>query len=101
MLKKIEYCEMSYFRDFSSSDEFQPRNRSIENEAPDGMRQELIDLIFYLVENNPSVLSEERIHRVICQSIGVRASGQPYGGMAASIRSNRAALARVLQCWTY
>ena len=71
---------MSYFRDFSSSDEFQPRARDISNEAPDALRQELVDLIFHIVETNAQVLQEERIHRILCQSIGKAASAEPHGG---------------------
>jgi hypothetical protein len=71
---------VTHFRDFSSSDEFQPPFRSIDSDAPLGMRQELIDLIFHIVEHNSPPLNEERMHRIICQSLGERASGQPYGG---------------------
>lgn len=49
-------------------------------DAPSELRQELVDLVFHIAEQRPEELSEERIHRVICQSLGVRASGQPYGG---------------------
>lgn len=71
---------MSHFRGFSSSDEFPQPVRNIDSDAPQAMRQELIDLIFHLTEHNSPPLSEERMHRIICQSLGERASGQPYGG---------------------
>ena len=71
---------MTHFRDFTSSDEFQPVVRNVDSDAPAKMRQELIDLIFHLAEYNFPLLSDERIHRIICQSLGERASGQPYGG---------------------
>jgi len=71
---------MTHFRDFSSSDEFQPTVRNIDSDAPLGMRQELIDLVFHLAEHNSPPLSVELMHRIICQSLGTPASGQPYGG---------------------
>lgn len=71
---------MTHFRDFSSSDEFQPAVRNIDSDAPAGLRQELIDLIFHLAEHNSPPLIDERMHRIICQSLGVSASGQPYSG---------------------
>ena len=43
---------MTHFRDFSSSDEIQPPLRNIDSDAPLGMRQELTDLIFHIVEHN-------------------------------------------------
>jgi len=71
---------MTHFRDFSSSDEFQPAVRNIDSDAPSGMRQELIDLVFHLAEHNSPPLSDAQMHRIICQSLGVAASGQPYSG---------------------
>lgn len=71
---------MTHFRDFSSSDEFQPAVRNIDSDAPAGMRHELIDLIFHLAEHNSPPLTDKRMHRIICQSLGAPASGQPYGG---------------------
>lgn len=71
---------MTHFRNFSSSDEFQPVVRNIDSDAPAGMRQELIDLIFHITEHNSPPLSDERMQRVICQSLGVSASGKPHAG---------------------
>jgi hypothetical protein len=71
---------MTPFREFSSSSEFAPPARTIDSDAPDGLRQELIDVIFHLAENYPMHLTSQHIHKVICQSIGMAASGQPYGG---------------------
>ena len=71
---------MTHFRDFTSSKEFSPKVRNVDSDAPTGMRQELIDLIFHISEHNSPPLSAELIHRIICQSIGTYASGQPYGG---------------------
>lgn len=71
---------MTYFRDFSSSEEIKPKVRDIDSDAPLGMRHELTDLDFHLVEYNSPPLSEERMYRIISQSLGKRTSGQPYGG---------------------
>jgi hypothetical protein len=71
---------MTHFRDFTSSKEFSPKVRNIDSDAPSGMRQELIDLIFHISEHNSPPLSAELMHRIICQSIGIPASGQPYSG---------------------
>ena len=71
---------MTHFRDFTSSEEFPPTVRNVDSDAPSGMRQELIDLVFHLTEHNSPPLIDERMHRIICQSLGVSASGQPYSG---------------------
>ena len=71
---------MSHFRDFSSSDELEPPVRNIDSDAPNGMRQEVIDLIFHLVEHNSPPLEEGLMYRIVCQSLGERASGQPVSG---------------------
>ena len=71
---------MTHFRDFSGSNEVSPQVRNIDSDAPAGLRHELVDLVFHLAEHNSPPLSEERMHRIVCQSIGVSASGQPFGG---------------------
>lgn len=71
---------MTHFREFTSSEEVSPIVRNVDSDAPSGMRQELIDLIFHLTEHNSPPLGVELMHRIICQSIGAPASGQPYGG---------------------
>jgi hypothetical protein len=71
---------MCPFREFSSSDHFSPPLRNIDNDAPEPMRQELVDLIFHLVEQHFPPLSDDRLYRIVCQSLGVKTSGQPYAG---------------------
>ena len=71
---------LTNFREFSSSQEVHPPLRNIDSDAPEGLRNELIDLIFHIVEHNSPILSEERMYRIICQSLGKKSSGQPYGG---------------------
>lgn len=70
---------MGGIRDFSIQEGHVPPARNVED-APQPMRQELIDVFFALAEQNPGAIREERIHRVICQSLGVGASANPYGG---------------------
>ena len=71
---------MVRFREFSSSDEFQPAVRNLDSDAPAELRQEVIDLIFHLAEHHSPPLSDERMYRIICQNLGASTSGQPYGG---------------------
>jgi hypothetical protein len=53
--------------------------RNVED-APQGMRQELIDLFFVLVEHllQPNPLRPDHLYEVISQSLGIRAAGNPY-----------------------
>lgn len=71
---------MSNFREFSASDEVERPVRDIDSDAPAGMRQELIDLFFHLAEHNSPPLNDGSMYRIVCQSLGERASGQPYSG---------------------
>jgi len=70
---------MDWIRNFSTQEGPALPLRNLED-APHGLRQELIDHFFGLVERGSGPLSEEGLHRVICQSLGVKASGQPYAG---------------------
>lgn len=45
------------------------------------MRNELVDLFFHFAEqHNSSRFNPDLLYRIICQSLGENASGQPYGG---------------------
>lgn len=66
------------YRDFSSSGEVIPPARNIATDAPESLRNELVDLAFSL--GMESGRDEMQIHRVITLSIGEKPSGQPYGG---------------------
>jgi hypothetical protein len=70
---------MGWIRDFTQQQGDMPPSRNIED-APQSMRQELIDVFFSLTEQNPHTVQQDRLHRVICQSLGVRVSANPYGG---------------------
>jgi len=66
-------------RGFSSAGGHVPPNRTVDNEAPAGLRQELVDVIFH-VGSLTDRLTEEHLFRVSCQSLGIQAAGNPYGG---------------------
>jgi hypothetical protein len=70
---------MHWIRNFSAQEGHVPTVRNVED-APQPMRQELVDVFFGVAEQNPGTVQEGRIHRVICQSLGVGASANPYGG---------------------
>jgi hypothetical protein len=53
--------------------------RSVDDDAPSGLRQEFIDLVFHVFDGVPHY-DEARLHKIITQSLGFAASGQPYGG---------------------
>lgn len=57
-----------------------PPNRTVDNEAPAGFRQELVDAIFHVGSLTERRLTEEHLFRVSCQSLGIQAAGNPYGG---------------------
>jgi len=65
-------------RSFSSGLDDSTANRSIDNDAPAGLRQELIDAIYLIFERVG--LDESRLHKIITQSLGMQPSGNPYGG---------------------
>ncbi len=71
---------MAPIRQFSSSVNAAPPIRNIDSEAPDRMRNELIDLLFHIAENNRGSLGPQRLYNIICQSLGESAAGEPYGG---------------------
>jgi hypothetical protein len=69
-------------------------NRAVDNDAPSGLRQELIDFVYQvhrtLPPKRPHVpipaggyhpqFDEANLHKVITQSLGLEAAGAPYGG---------------------
>lgn len=70
---------MVSIRDFSSSEGSLPL-RNIDNDAPQAMRQELVDLTFQICEQLSQWPSPRHIYQVSCQNIGVQASGNPAAG---------------------
>ena len=71
---------MAHIRDFNNRERPAPL-RNVED-APQGMRQELIDLFFNLIEHLPlpNPLPRDQLHQVIGQSLGVQTAANPYGG---------------------
>jgi hypothetical protein len=65
-------------RSFSSQQE-DFTGRSCDNDAPSGLRQEFIDLAFHIFAQDRRY-DESLLHKIITQSLGFAASGQPYGG---------------------
>ncbi len=53
--------------------------RTVDDDAPAGLRQEFIDLAFHTFMQARGY-DEARLHKIITQSLGLSASGQPYGG---------------------
>ncbi len=61
----------------------EPSNRDVDNNAPDGFRQELIDVVYQVYKGSPRShpqFNEANLHKVITQSLGFQASGNPTGG---------------------
>jgi hypothetical protein len=65
-------------RSFTSQIE-DPAGRSVDGDAPPGLRQEFIDAAFHVLEQVPGY-NEGRIYKIISQSLGLAPSGQPYAG---------------------
>jgi hypothetical protein len=70
---------VSWIRAFSSHSGDGSETRNVED-APEPMRQELVDLFFSIAEHNHDEIPPEHVYRVIGQSLGIHASGAPYSG---------------------
>src|SRR5882672_4379890 len=75
---------MSWLRAFSQR-HVQPVARTIDNDAPEGMRSELVDFFFEMSER--SFLGEgirqiqpSSLHEITALMLGLHVAGQPYGG---------------------
>src|SRR5437870_2603358 len=72
---------MAQFRRFSSHQGLTPAVRTIDRAAPDEMRQELVDVIFSIAEENEGdYIRARRIYEITQQSIGALIKPNPYGG---------------------
>src|SRR5260370_14415106 len=68
-------------RGFSMGGEVSPPERNIDKEAPQGMRQEILDVALSIAEHNRDArLTPDLIYRVVSQALGVAPPGNPYGG---------------------
>lgn len=70
---------MTQIRGFSAQGGETPVTRGVED-APQPMRQELVDLFFSLAEHHEDEIPSEHVYRVTCQSSGISSSGMPYSG---------------------
>jgi hypothetical protein len=68
-------------RGFSLGGQIPPPQRNIDSDAPQPMRQEILDVAFSLAEhrdrNGPI---PDQIYRIVSQTLGIAPSGAPYGG---------------------
>lgn len=71
-------------RTFSSQFE-DASSRAVDDDAPLGLRQEYVDTIYFVFERSPCGFDERRLHNIICQSLGVQPSGNPYSGFRYAI----------------
>ena len=67
---------MTRIRDFSAQSAGAPESRNIED-ASEGMRQELIDLFFFIAEHRSDEVPPEHIYNVTYQCLGLRPPGIP------------------------
>jgi hypothetical protein len=71
---------LNWFRDFTAQHGDIPPVRNVEA-APDPMRQELVDAIYYSANQTGGELSVDRdLYFTIVQSLGYEAAGQPHAG---------------------
>lgn len=78
---------VNHFRGFSTAEGHTPLGRIIDNDAPQGLRQEFVDLVFHLAEHSEH-LETARIHQAATQSLGMPVAGQPYGGARYALGRN-------------
>jgi len=69
---------MTYLHAFTAL-ELAPVTRTVDNDAPAPMRNELVDAIFQPIEQNAPTQAMH-FYRVILQSLGRQVAGDPYGG---------------------
>lgn len=82
-------------RDFTSQHQPSSANRNMDDDAPSGLRQELIDVVYQVHRTRTRTVkkswepvqgeyhpqfNEANLHKVITQSLGFQPAGEPYGG---------------------
>lgn len=68
-------------RDFSTQlNDGVPDNRPVDNDAPLGMRLELVDSIYHLAEAHTDLVDPMRLYRVMIHAMGIDASENPGTG---------------------
>jgi hypothetical protein len=91
-------CEVSMAtRGFSMGGEAPPPTRNIDHDAPQSMRQEILDVAFSIAEHSSNGPTPDLIYRIVSQLLGIAPSGNPYSGFryAAGRDIRRAAWPRV------
>lgn len=68
----------NHVRGFTTAEGHVPLGRTVDDAAPNGLRQEYVDLVLYLAEQNHLDLA--RIHQAATQSLGMLPAAEPYGG---------------------
>lgn len=66
-------------RDFTSQVEVFA-GRSIDNDAPVELRQEFIDLVFHVLEEEGGGRNSRWLYNIMCQSVGITPTGNPASG---------------------
>jgi hypothetical protein len=75
-------------RSFSSQFEDTAANRGVDDDAPAGLRQEWVDVVYLVLERQPrgfSKADERKLYNIISQSLGNQPSGEPYSGFRYAI----------------
>jgi hypothetical protein len=67
-------------RSFSSKLDDNTATRSIDNDAPAGLRQEFMDAVYFVFEKSPGQFDERTLYHVISRSLGIERRGNAYGG---------------------
>jgi len=67
-------------RRFSMGGDLRSPERNIDNDAPLGMRQEILDVAFSIAEHSSSRPTPDLIYRIVSQTLGIASSGNPYSG---------------------
>jgi hypothetical protein len=68
-------------RGFSLGGHIPPPQRNVDDDAPQPMRQEILDVAFSLAEHGDhSGPDPDRIYRIVSQTLGIAPSGDPYSG---------------------
>jgi hypothetical protein len=72
---------MNWVRDFGAREGHLPPLRNIDDQAPERMRQELVDVIYHVAEETGGRVDADRnLYLIIEQSLGFEAAGNPQAG---------------------
>lgn len=71
---------MGGVRDFGAQEGHIPAVRNVDNEAPAGMRQEILAIVYNILPNCAGFVTEEQIYYGVEQMLGLQAAGNPMAG---------------------